>query len=99
MKFNMQLINTRDSYAKLAGVIFPHLKDIKDAKEQANLLADEFIHLSKKLGLPTRLQEIDIPKNALTKLSSEAMKQDRLLINNPKKISQRDAEEIYKAAW
>jgi alcohol dehydrogenase class IV len=99
MKFNMQLINTRDSYAKLAGVIFPHLKDIKDAKEQANLLADEFIHLSKKLGLPTRLQEIDIPKDALTKLSSEAMKQDRLLINNPKKISQRDAEEIYKAAW
>ena len=99
MKFNMQLTDTRDSYAKLAGIIFPHLKDIKDPKEQANLLADEFINLSKKLGLPTRLQEIDIPKDALTEMSNEAMKQDRLLINNPKKISQRDAEEIYKAAW
>ena len=99
MKFNMQLTDTRDSYAKLAGIIFPHLSNIKDSKEQADLLVDELIQLSKKLGLPTRLQEIDIPKDALTEMSNEAMKQDRLLINNPKKISQRDAEKIYKAAW
>ena len=99
MKFNMQLADTRELYAKLAGIIFPHLKDIKDPKEQANRFADEFIQLSKKLNLPTRLQEIDIPKDALTEMSAEAMKQDRLLINNPKKISQRDAEKIYKAAW
>ena len=99
MKFNMQLTDTRDSYAKLAGIIFPHLSDIKDPKEQVDLLVDELIQLSKKLGLPTRLQEIGIPKDALTEMSTEAMKQDRLLINNPKKISQRDAEKIYKAAW
>ena len=48
MKFNMQLTYTRDSYAKLAGIIFPHLKDIKDPKEQANLLADEFINRHRK---------------------------------------------------
>ena len=99
LKFNMQLADTKDLYAKLAGIIFPHLKDIKDPKEQANRLSDEFIQLSKKLNLPTRLQEIDIPKDALTEMSTDAMKQDRLLVNNPKKISLRDAEEIYKAAW
>ena len=99
LKFNMQLVDTKDLYAKLAGIIFPHLKDIKDPKEQANRLSDEFIQLSKKLNLPTRLQEIDIPKDALTEMSTDAMKQDRLLVNNPKKISLRDAEEIYKAAW
>ena len=99
LKFNMQLADTKDLYAKLAGIIFPHLKYIKDPKEQANRLSDEFIQLSKKLNLPTRLQEIDIPKDALAEMSTEAMKQDRLLVNNPKKISLRDAEEIYKAAW
>ena len=99
IKFNMQVNETRDSYAKLAGIVFPHLNDIKSRKERASLFADEFIVLSKKLDLPTRLREIDIPKDSLIEMSAEAMKQDRLLVNNPKKISQRDAEEIYRIAW
>ncbi len=99
IKFNMQVNETRDSYAKLAGIVFPHLNDIKSPKERASLFADEFIVLSKKLDLPTRLREIDIPKDSLIEMSAEAMKQDRLLVNNPKKISQRDAEEIYRIAW
>ena len=46
MKFNMQMTETRNSYAKLAGIIFPHLKDIKDPKEQANLLVTAGLKLA-----------------------------------------------------
>ena len=32
-------------------------------------------------------------------MAKEAMKQTRLLVNNPRKIEESDAFNIYKAAW
>jgi alcohol dehydrogenase class IV len=32
-------------------------------------------------------------------MAKDAMKQTRLLINNPKEISENDACDIYKSAW
>ena len=99
MRFNMQELETKQAYAKLAGIAFPALNEIKNTNERAELFATEFIVLSKKLGLPTRMRDINIPKEACREMSVEAMKQQRLLVNNPKTVTQKDAEKIYELAW
>ncbi|MED5531438.1 MAG: iron-containing alcohol dehydrogenase, partial [Pseudomonadota bacterium] len=99
MRFNMQELEIKQAYAKLAGIAFPALNEIKNTNERAELFATEFIVLSKKLGLPTRMRDINIPKEACREMSVEAMKQQRLLVNNPKTVTQKDAEKIYELAW
>ena len=55
--------------------------------------------LSKKLGLPQKLREVDIPKEACKKMAQDAMKQTRLLVNNPREVTETDALNIYQSAW
>ena len=38
-------------------------------------------------------------EDALDMLASEAMKQTRLLVNNPCAIEEADARRLYEAAW
>ena len=56
-------------------------------------------NLSKRLGLPQKLREVNIPKNACKKMAHDAMKQTRLLVNNPREITETDALNIYQSAW
>ena len=55
--------------------------------------------LSKRLNLPTKIRELGIPKKACKEMSIEAMKQERLLINNPIGLTQKDIQKIYEQAW
>ena len=55
--------------------------------------------LSKKLGLPQKLREVNIPKEACKKMAKDAMKQTRLLVNNPREVTEKDALNIYESAW
>ena len=48
---------------------------------------------------PDRLRDLEIPEEACNLMAKEAMKQTRLLVNNPRKIEESDAFNIYKAAW
>jgi alcohol dehydrogenase class IV len=50
------------------------------------------------LGLPTRLRDVGISEADLDALAEDAMKQTRLLINNPREMTQADALGIYRAA-
>ena len=60
---------------------------------------DKLEVLSKKIGLPQKLREVNIPKDACKKMASDAMKQTRLLVNNPREMTESDALNIYEAAW
>jgi alcohol dehydrogenase class IV len=51
------------------------------------------------LNLPSKLRELDIPKDACVKMAKESMKQTRLLVNNPREVTEEDAFNIYNAAW
>ena len=55
--------------------------------------------LSAKIGLPKRLRDVGIGEDALPKMASDAMKQTRLLVNNPRHVAEDDALAIYRAAW
>ena len=71
----------------------------RGAKQYAKNLFDRLENLSQKIGLPQRLREVNIPKEACKKMASDAMKQTRLLVNNPRELTENDALNIYEAAW
>jgi alcohol dehydrogenase class IV len=50
-------------------------------------------------GLKPRLRDHGIPQSDIPMLAREAMKQQRLLINNPCPIDEKDAARLYEAAW
>ena len=55
--------------------------------------------LIKACGIPATLKEVNVPESAIPKMAADAMKIQRLLKNNPREITERDAIEIYKAAY
>ncbi len=49
--------------------------------------------------LPATLSQADVPEADLPMLAEDAMLQQRLLVNNPREVSEADALEIYRAAF
>ena len=97
--FNMKDEDIRNSYLYLSDIIFPQTKHIKNPKDKSLVFINEFINLSKRFNLPTTIRELGIPKKACREMSVEAMKQERLLINNPISLTQKDIQKIYEQAW
>jgi alcohol dehydrogenase class IV len=62
-------------------------------------LADGLAKLSAQLGLPGRLRDVGVGEDDLARCARDAMKQTRLLVNNPRIITESDALAIYEAAW
>ena len=55
--------------------------------------------LVKACGLPATLKEVDVTESSIPQMAADAMKIQRLLKNNPRLIEEKDAIEIYKAAY
>ncbi len=99
LRFNSVDLNAAKNYAELAPYVFPELDINKGAQAVCAEFIDKLESLSKNLGLPQKLREVDIPKNACEKMAKDAMKQTRLLVNNPREVTEKDALNIYQAAW
>ncbi len=85
-------------YGDIAAIVFPGLGEI-GAQARAAAFADELAALSARCSLPARLRDVGIPRDALDLLANDAMKQTRLLVNNPRPVTRADAFSIYEAAW
>ena len=97
LRFNVEV--APKPYAEIAPFAFPELAKITDERERANAFCEVMAALSKRCGLQQTLREMDIPQDFLPKLASDAMNQTRLLVNNPRELTEADALNIYKAAW
>ncbi|MEL6281008.1 MAG: iron-containing alcohol dehydrogenase [Pseudomonadota bacterium] len=86
-------------YAAIATDAFPHLSREEGVQAQCAAFIEELANLSSKLGLATRLRDVSIGEDALPKMASDAMKQQRLLVNNPREVTEADALTIYRSAW
>lgn len=96
MRFNLDHAN--GVYAALAGELFPELSERPEV-ERASALIDRLEELSRELGVAQRLREVGVPEDALRTLAADAMKQTRLLVNNPRAVTESDALAIYQAAY
>ncbi len=94
MNFNAK--ECAEEYAELAPFIFPEI----DLSHSSQTIASEVIHklqnLIKELGLETSLTEVGIADSDIDRLALDALKQTRLLINNPREVFLEDAKQIYK---
>ena len=86
-------------YAEIAVEAFPSLDRIEGSQARCAAFIDALADLAARLGMQTRLREVDIPEDAIAKLAADAMLQTRLLVNNPREVGERDALGIYRAAW
>jgi alcohol dehydrogenase class IV len=96
LRFNLP--QAAGPYAEIAADAFPELGGLPAAR-RAEAFVEALAGLSAELKIPQSLREIQIPREALPELAREAMKQTRLLVNNPRPVAEQDALDIYRAAF
>lgn len=105
LRFNAS--HAQQAYAELARVILP----VEKHHDDDSLMVENFIQALEELvaacGLPARLRDVaiqhasctQIPEHDLPMLAKAAMQQTRLLVNNPRNVSEADALAIYQASY
>jgi len=88
----------RELYAELAPILDPTC-DSQGSQARAKGFIDNVCDLAAGTGVSLRLRDHGVGEESLDELASEAMKQTRLLVNNPCPIEQADARRLYEAAW
>jgi len=96
LKFNAP--NCMAAYAELSVTIFPELTHL-DEQQRVEKFILKIAQLSKDLGLETTLREVGVKETDLQTLAKEAMKQTRLLVNNPRTVDEDVALRIYQEAF
>ena len=88
----------RDHYAELAEILDPKCASLGSQARCATLI-DRLDRMVVDSGLAPRLRDHGIAEEDIPVLAREAMKQQRLLVNNPAAIGEADARRLYEAAW
>ncbi len=94
LRFNMP--EAVDHYAEIAGIVAPHAAGSQEARAEALIAAMQ--QIARITGIETTLQQVGITEADLDQLADDAMKQTRLLGNNPRELTRADARAIYAAA-
>ncbi|SDI18929.1 iron-containing alcohol dehydrogenase [Paraburkholderia phenazinium] len=84
-------------YAELAGVVVPAATGSDASRTLA--LIEHVECLIAATGIPATLRAVGIERGGLERMASDAMLQTRLLVNNPRVVSEADALAIYTAAF
>ena len=90
--------SAREHYAELAQILVPECEG-QGSQARCALLIDRLDRLVAASGLKPRLRDHGIRESDIPMLAREAMKQTRLLVNNPCAIEEDDARRLYEAAW
>ncbi|HVF36632.1 MAG TPA: iron-containing alcohol dehydrogenase [Sphingomicrobium sp.] len=88
----------RELYAELAPILDPRCEGQGSQARSATLI-DRLDQLVIDSGLKPRLRDHGVTADDIPMLAREAMKQTRLLVNNPRPIEEEDARRLYEAAW
>ena len=84
-------------YSSLAAALFPNDEGeiMYHKSDVAEVICRNIKELAELAGIETQMRYHGINRDHISILAEEAMKQARLLINNPREITQEVAEEIY----
>lgn len=85
-------------YAELADVLGCKTAPGASAQEKTDTFVDAMEALVIETGVARTLREVGVNESHLPMLAADAMKQQRLLINNPREMTEQFALDIYRAA-
>lgn len=94
LRFNMP--EAVDHYAEMAGIVAPEAGGSVEARAEALIAAMQ--QIAKLTGIETTLRQVGVTEADLDRMADDAMKQTRLLGNNPRALTRADARAIYAAA-
>lgn len=97
LEFNIQDELAAQQYAEIAPIVFPKLIGLEE-KHMCCGFVDGFKELGSQLGLKSRLRDVGVSAEDLPLLAQDAMKQTRLLVNNPREMTHDAAFSIYSKA-
>jgi len=95
LRFNAD--SAADLYAELADVVVPGTTG--SARDKTQALIENLERMIAETAIPARLRDVGIEREGLGRMASDAMLQTRLLVNNPRPVSEADALAIYNAAF
>ena len=81
-------------YAELAASVLPGQR-FDDPTQACEVFINFMTALVRRMPFAQRLAEVGVSEADLDRLSDDAMKVERLLINNPRPVSREDARAIY----
>ncbi|MBN2062684.1 MAG: iron-containing alcohol dehydrogenase [Deltaproteobacteria bacterium] len=87
-----------DKFSRIS-VAMDQESDGLSVRETASLAAEAVYHLASDIGVPLKLKELGIPEEAIPELAEAAMKVERPILNNPRSMSVKVAEDIYRNAY
>lgn len=93
MEFNM--LGNLNKFSELAD-LFGEVTTGKNKREKAQAAVGFLQTLSQDLQIPAHLADFGVKEADIPKLAAGVMKVTRLLANNPRKMTQADAEAIYR---
>ncbi|AKC71606.1 iron-containing alcohol dehydrogenase [Pandoraea oxalativorans] len=85
-------------YAELADVILP-VKATGSDEAKTDALIRHIESMIVETAIPRTLREVGVKQDDIARMASDAMLQTRLLVNNPREVSEADAFAIYSAAF
>jgi alcohol dehydrogenase class IV len=97
LDFNMDDTAAAAQYAEIGPLIFPALAG-KSVADIGTGMVEGFKAMGPDLGMQSKLAEVGVNHNNLPMLAEDAMKQTRLLVNNPREMTYEAALAIYTAA-
>jgi alcohol dehydrogenase class IV len=86
-------------YAELAPLVLGDQLRAGSVLQQTEQFIGALADFSLRSGLPTRLRDAGVPQDMLPTLARDAMQQQRLLVNNPREMTEAHALAIYQVAY
>jgi len=95
LRFNLSAAPERYADIALALGVAPGRTPLATAERGLERLME----LAHECGIPQRLAALGVPREALPEMARAAVTVTRLLKNNPRPVTERDALQIYEAAY
>jgi alcohol dehydrogenase class IV len=95
MRFNLS--HAEPLYAELAPILDPAAADLPPAEAAARFV-ECLDAICRDCKVPASLAEVGVARKDLERMATDAMKQTRLLVNNPREVTYDDAYAIYAEA-
>ncbi|MCS7234291.1 MAG: iron-containing alcohol dehydrogenase, partial [Synergistetes bacterium] len=96
MEYNV--VSRLEKFVKIAQALGEKVEGLS-LRDAAFKAIDAMVKIAKDIGVPMRLRDVNIPKEAIPGMAAAAINETRLLSQNPRVLTLKDIEDIYNKAW